>query len=286
VNELEPFIRETSRTLLDDLAREGSVDWIASFAALLPATVITSLMGFPSSYRERIRTLTDRLLHREPGDLAPQADAAAAGMELYQLLADLVQERRANPADDMATALVQVEELDDHQIAMFYVLLAVAGYETTAKLLGNLVVQLQEYPEQRRLVIDDRTLASNAVEESLRYDGPAQYQLRITTEPVVLHGHEIPSGSHVVIVAGAANRDEREFPDPDVFDLKRDAPRHLAFGHGIHFCLGASLARIEAVVALEELLDRFPDYEVDLTGLERRWSSNFRGLSAVPIRLS
>jgi cytochrome P450 len=226
------------------------------------------------------------LLHREPGDLAPQADAAAAGTELYQLLADLVQERRANPADDMATALVQVEELDDHQIAMFYVLLAVAGYETTAKLLGNLVVQLQEYPEQRRLVIDDRTLASNAVEESLRYDGPAQYQLRITTEPVVLHGHEIPSGSHVVIVAGAANRDEREFPDPDVFDLKRDAPRHLAFGHGIHFCLGASLARIEAVVALEELLDRFPDYEVDLTGLERRWSSNFRGLSAVPIRLS
>lgn len=284
VNELEPFVRQTSRALLEELAERGSGDFVASFGALLPATVITTLMGFPTSYRDDVRTLTDRLLHRDPGALAPPPDAAAAGMELYLMLAELVRERRAHPTDDMATALTETE-LDDHQIAMFYVLLAVAGYETTAKLLANLVVELEQFRDQRKLVADDLSLVPATIEESLRFESPAQYQLRVTTEPVTLHGTTIDAGERVVIVAGAANRDEREFTDPDAFDVRRNASRHLGFGHGIHFCLGASLARMEGVVALEELLARHPDYEVDLGGVERRWSSNFRGLSKVPITL-
>jgi cytochrome P450 len=176
--------------------------------------------------------------------------------------------------------------LDDHQIAMFYVLLAVAGYETTTKLLGNLVVQLERFRDQRKLVADDLALVPNAVEESLRYEGPAQYQIRLTTEPVTWYGKTLPAGTRMVLVNGAANRDEREFPDPDVFDVRRVGVRHFAFGHGIHFCLGASLARMEGTVALEELMSRFPNYEVDVDGLERKWSSNFRGWSKVPITLS
>ena len=294
VAELEPFVRGVCRELLDDLVAAGGGDWMSSFATLLPSTVITTLMGYPPTYRERIRTLTDRLMHRDPGQLAPSEDAAAAGLELYQLLADLVQERRANPSDDMCTALLQAEivedgerqVLDDHQIAMFYVLLAVAGYETTTKLLGNLVVQLERFRDQRKLVADELGLVANAVEESLRYEGPAQYQIRTTTRPVTLYDTSLPGGTRVVLVNGAANRDEREFTDPDLFDVRRAGTRHVAFGHGIHFCLGASLARMEGTVALEELMSRFPNHDVDLDGLERKWSSNFRGWSKVPIRLS
>ena len=294
VAELEPFVRGICQELLDELSATGDGDWIASFGSLLPSTVITTLMGYPASYRERLRILTDRLMHREPGELSPSADASAAGTELYLMLADLVQERRANPGVDMCSALVHAEimedgerqVLDDHQIAMFYVLLAVAGYETTTKLLGNLVVQLEQFRDQRKLVVDDLTLVSNTIDESLRYEGPAQYQIRLTTEPVRWYGMSLPAGTRMVVVNGAANRDEREFPDPDAFNVRRNASRHLAFGHGIHFCLGASLARMEAAVALQELLSRFPGYEVDLDGLERKWSSNFRGWSKVPITLT
>jgi len=159
----------------------------------------------------------------------------------------------------------------------------VAGAETSTKNIANAAVLLARHPDQRRAIIDEPDLVDGAVEEVLRYDGPSHYQGRKTTRDVELHDVTIPEGSRVIMVNGAANRDERAFDDPDRFDITRRIQRHLAFGWGVHLCLGAHLARMEAKVAIQELLARFPAYEVDESRLERAHSSNVRGYSSVPV---
>jgi cytochrome P450 len=253
--------------------------------------VIAALLGAPAEDNLRLKTLSDRLLHREDGSVAKPEDAAAAGAELWGYFSDLIYSRRDVPADDMVTALLTADvigadgerkRLTDDEIVYFCLLLAVAGNETTAKLIATGVVVLADFPAERARLVEDGSLWPNAVEELLRFDPPSHYQGRVTTRPASWHGVEVPSGAIVLLVNGAANRDPRAFDEPDRFIVDRPIERHLAFGHGIHFCLGGSLARLETRIALQELLARFPTYEVDPEGLERFHSTNIRGLARVP----
>lgn len=222
--------------------------------------------------------------------MAMPDDGRAAGAELYLYFSELIASRRKRPADDLTTALTQAEivgsdgeseRLTDDEIVAFCLLLGVAGNETTAKMIATGTVVLAQFPDERSRLVETPDLWSNAVEELLRFDPPSHYQGRVTTHPISRHGEEIPEGEIVLLINGAANRDHRAFDEPDRFIADRPIERHLAFGHSIHFCLGAPLARLETRIALEELVRRFPLYEVDMEGLERFHSTNIRGLSKV-----
>jgi cytochrome P450 len=294
ISELEPQVRDLCRDLLEPMMSCGGGDLVGDFAARLPMTVISLLVGIPPEDRDDVRHLTDRLLHRDPGVIAVPPDAEKAGIELYRLMAGLVASRRAEPAGDMITALLAAEisdeggihRLADHEVVMFLMLLAIAGYETTTKLIAGLGVALERFPEERAVLVEDLGLVPGAVEEALRWDGPSHYFLRVTTGQVELHDQVILPGERVLLVAGAANRDDRQFDDPDAFRVRRQVGRHAGFGHGIHHCLGAALARLETRVALQSLLTAAPRFEVDLDHLQRRWSTNFRGYSSVPVSLA
>jgi cytochrome P450 len=295
VSSLEVRIRELCDEWLDPVREAGGGEIVADLAGRLPAAVIAALLGAPESDYGLLKTLSDRLLHREDGAVERPQDATSAGLELYLYFTDLVTKRRASPADDMTSALVTAEiegpdgtqhRLNDHDIALFCLLLGVAGNETTAKLIATGTVVLAEFPDERARLIEQPAHWPTAVEELLRYDPPSHYQGRVTTRPMTWHGEQIGEGEIVLLVNGAANRDPREYDGPDRFIANRQVERHLAFGHGIHFCLGAALARLETTVALQELVRRFPDYEVDMDKVERFHSTNVRGLSKVPFARS
>ncbi|KPM51997.1 hypothetical protein CcI49_19670 [Frankia sp. CcI49] len=291
VSELDAKVRGMAAGWLDPLVAGGGGEVVADFAGLLPMAVIAALLGAPDDDRAHIRSLSDRLMVREEGSLDRPGDAQSAGAELWVYFSELVASRRRAPRDDLATALVEAtivdddgaqQRLSDEEIVWFCLLLGVAGNETTTKLITTGVVALADFPGERARLVADPGLWPNAVEEVLRFDPPSHYQGRVTTRPMLWHGQEVPAGETVLLVNGAANRDPRVFTDPDVFRVDRVIDRHLAFGKGVHFCLGAALARLETRIALEEFLRRFPDYEVDRAGFERAYSSNVRGLSKVP----
>jgi cytochrome P450 len=291
VAELESKVRSMCGLWLDPLEAAGGGEIVADLAGRLPMAVIAALLGAPAEDNHRLKALSDRLLHREDGSMAMPEDGRAAGAELYVYFTELIASRRARPADDMTTDLIAAEIVDaggqgqkltDDEIVAFCLLLGVAGNETTAKMIATAMVVLDQFPDERSRLIDQPDLWPNAVEELLRFDPPSHYQGRVATVPVVRHGEEIPQGSIVLLVNGAANRDPRAFAEPDRFRADRAMDRHLAFGHGIHFCLGAPLARLETRFAMEEVVRRFPRYEVDREGIERFHSSNIRGLSKVP----
>ena len=291
VADLEPAIRELSRAYLDDLRGRPAADLVADYAAPLPMDVISRLLGVPDADQEQLRGWSDALLHREEGDKDVTPAGIDAAYRLYKYFSAFVTDRRAQPgADDLAAALVAAEsegeQLTDDQVVGFLFLLIIAGNETTTKLLGNSLLALQRFPRQRETVVAERGRIPDAVEETLRYDGSTQLMARTLTRDVVLHGAELPAGDKVLLLLGSANRDERAWDRPDEFDIDRARPsQHLAFGHGIHVCLGAALARLEMRVSLEELLARFPGYEIDEGGLERVHSGNVRGYAKMPIRL-
>jgi cytochrome P450 len=289
--ELDGQIRSLCAGWLNPLVQAGGGEIVADLAGRLPMAVIAALLGAPAEDNHRLKVLSDRLLHREDGSMAMPTDGIVAGAELYQYFGQLIASRREHPADDLVTALTQAEidggdgeaeRLTDDEIAAFCLLLGVAGNETTAKMIATGVLVLGQFPDERARLAQDPGLWARAVEELLRFDPPSHYQGRVATSPLVRHGREIPPGAIVLLINGAANRDPRAFDTPDRFIADRPIERHLAFGHGIHFCLGAPLARLETRIALEEMLKRFPRYEVDTDGLERFHSSNIRGLSRVP----
>jgi len=291
VLELESTVRSMCATWLTPLVEAGGGEVVADLAGRLPMAVIAALLGAPAQDNPRLKELSDRLLHREDGSTNMPADGVAAGAEMWAYFADLIAARRARPADDLISALVQAEipleggeprRLTDEEMVYFCLLLGVAGNETTAKMIATGVVTLHDFPDERARLAAEPSLWPNAVEELLRFDPPSHIQGRITTCAIERYGQVIPEGSTVLLINGAANRDPRAFPEPDVYVAQRRIDRHLAFGHGIHFCLGAPLARLETRVALEELIKRFPHYEVDRDGVERFHSINIRGLSKVP----
>jgi cytochrome P450 len=291
IGALEQFIRARAGELLDRVRDQAAFDVVADFSIRLPLDVISELIGIPPSLRDEVHVLCDRITTRQEGSTDFE-DALAANVELHAVLTGLVKDRRARPGDDVISLLIASpiplddgteRAMDDDELAFRFLELAFAGHETVAKLIPNGVIALAWYPDQRRELVADAGLVAGAVEEMLRWDPPSHYQGRWTTRDLELHGATIPADSRVILVTGSAGHDERRYPEPELFDLHRDVDRHLSFGFGAHLCLGAALARLETRVAFEELLARFPDYNVDETSAVRQYSSNVRGLAHLQI---
>ncbi|MEX2254984.1 MAG: cytochrome P450 [Acidimicrobiia bacterium] len=289
---LEPMVRDVITSHLAPFDGAESFDAVADFAAPFPVEVISIMLGVPKDDRQQIRHWTDLMLHREAGDPKPGHASIEASLLQIGYFLELIAEKRAHPTDDMLTRLTEVEvedddgsthHLDDGEIAGFATLLAAAGSETVTKLIGSGVVLFARNPGEWRKVLDDPARGADAVEEVLRYWAPSQYQGRFTHQDATFHGVTIPAGEPVFLVTGAANRDEREYADPDRFDIDRELGLRVGLGHGIHSCLGAALARLESRIAFDELRVRWPSYEVDDTGLRRVQMSNVAGFSNVPV---
>lgn len=283
VSALEAHIRERCAELLEPWQDGGEFDFVADFGGTLPAMVICELMGVPASDRHWVKETIDTTFHIEPGVGMVNDTAFTAQIELDGYVTKLLEERAAAPGDDLLSGLTQ-ENLTLRESADFAILLVSAGTETVARLLGWAAVVLDEYPRERAELAANPSLLPNAVEELLRYEAPSPVQGRWTTRPVELYGTEVPAGSKVLLLTGSACRDEREYRDPDRFDIHRVFDQHVSFGFGIHFCLGAALARLEGRVGLEEVLRRHPVWEVDHARAVRLHTSTVRGWSAVPVR--
>ena len=286
---LDVRIRELCAEYLDPLVGIGRFDYVQEFAAKLPAMVIGSLLGVPEADQETVRIQTDAMLHIEPGEtLSDKPDV----VDLYGYFLELIRERRKQPRDDMISALAEAEmtgadgeprRLDDIELLSFIGLLSGAGNETVARLLSWASVLLARHPDQRALLLADFALLPNAIEELLRYEAPSPIQARWVTRPVEFHGVGIPAESKIALLTGSAGRDEREYPDPDRFDVARTFSRHASFGYGPHFCLGAALARLEARIAIEETLARFPTWEIDTANAVQAHTSTVRGWEQLPV---
>lgn len=285
---LEPNIRFLARRYLAGFSERGACDFIDEFAGRLPMDVISEMIGVPAEDRETLRGWADTVVHREPGRAEVPRRGLEAAAQLFDYFRRHIERRRREPRDDLTGALLRAEvdgdRLSEEEILAFLFLMIIAGNETTTKLLGNALYWLWRNPDQRRRVVADRSCIPLWVEETLRYDPSSQIVARTTRRDVVLHGCRIPAGARVALLIGSANRDEAVFPEPDRYDILRDTRRSLAFGHGTHFCMGASLARLEARVSLEEVMAVLPDYEIDESGARRVHSSNVRGFARLPLR--
>lgn len=287
VAELEPRVRAlTLHHLLPALER-GTFDFVGDLAGKLPMDVVSELLGVPAEDRDELRRLADLLVHREEGvhDVPPAGVEAA--LTLVGYYAEMLAERRRRRTDDLTSALLDAEidgdRLSDDEIIGFLFLMVVAGNETTTKLLANAWYWAWRNPDERAKPFADPARVPDWVEETLRYDASSQVLARHTTADVELHGRRLPAGARVLLLVGAANRDPRAFhPDPDRYDLDRDTSALVSFGVGRHFCLGAALARMEAAIALEELVDRVADYDIDVDASLRVHSVNVRGFATLP----
>jgi cytochrome P450 len=266
---LEPKIREFCRRTLDPLVGSGSFEFIGDLGSQMPMRTIGYLLGIPEEDQEAIRDYLDGALQIEDGK---ESSIAEAVKDQGQIFAEYLDWRTDHPSDDLMTQLLNAEFEDEtgttrtlnrDEVLTYVNLLAGAGNETTTRLIGWTGKLLGENPDQRREIVEDRSLLPNAIEEILRYEAPSPEQARYIARDVEHYGQAIPEGEVMVLLNGSANRDERRFPDPDRFDIHRQIGRHLSFGFGIHLCLGAALARLEGRIALDEVLNRFPDWEVD-----------------------
>lgn len=295
IEALRPMATATIDRYLSQVDPDG-FDVVQDFSALFPVQVITQMLGVPEEYRKQVGEWVDTSLAREPGQIDMSEEGMQAVGELMGLYYNIIQQRRAEPRDDMFSRLIaaevtredgEAESLDDFEIAGFATLLGGAGAETVTKLIGNAAVTFARHPEQWQKLLDDRSRIPAAVEELLRYEAPNQYNVRRSMRDVELHGVTIPEGKPVFLLAGSANRDPDAFTDADTFDIDRDRTeaQNLGFGYGVHSCLGAALARMESAIALERLLDFMPRYEVQWDGLRRVAAQNVAGWSSVPVRV-
>ena len=286
VAEMEEHIRRVAVHHLGPALEAGSFDFVGDFAGRLPMDVISELVGVPPSDRAEVRRLADLLVHREEGvhDVPPEGVEAALVLAGYY--ADMVADRRRHERDDLTWSLLQQEidgvGLTDEEVISFLFLLVVAGNETTTKLLSNAWLWGYRNPDQLAKPLADPQRVPDWVEETLRYDTSTQMLLRVTRQPVRVQGVDIDEGRRVLLLVGSANRDEDVFEDPDAYDLDRDTQSPISFGGGRHFCMGAALARMEARLALHELVTRVRGYDVDEDGLVRVHSINVRGLAVLP----
>jgi len=288
---LEEHIRAVCGELLDAQVGAGSFDYVQDFGAIVPPTVISRLLGVPASDQEEMRHLIDGVFHIEDGVGMINETSFRAMAALHQYLDGQLQERREHPRDDMFSALVEAEineggerrRLTQSEAIDFGNILFIAGTETVARLIGWTGLVLDDNPDQRAELASDFSLIPNTVEELLRFEPPSPVQARRTTRDVELYDTLIPAKSKVVLLTGSAGRDEREYPDPDRFDIHRRMDHHLSFGYGIHFCLGAALARMEGRIALEETLKRFPSWTVDRDHAVPLYTSTVRGYLNLPV---
>ncbi len=302
ISDLERRVRLLCGQFLDTVADQDEFDYVATFAGLLPPTVILALVGYPEGHAAEFRELANSTLHVDEGTTmqggmtkmtSMVSESGEIGQAAFQIIPDLMEQRRKDPQDDLLTGLVHAEIEEDggtrrltlEEILGFVQLISLAGTETVARLLGFAAVTLARHPDQRKELAENPSLLPNAVEELLRYEAPSPIQSRWVSHDVELHGVTIPRGARCSLLNGSADRDERHFPDPDRFDIHRDIDRQLAFGYGQHFCIGAAVARLEGRVALEETLKRYPTWEIDESRLERIHTSTVRGYTSVPMRV-
>ncbi|WP_445168595.1 cytochrome P450 [Mycolicibacterium sp. Dal123E01] len=298
-----PRAIEAQRALVTELVEKhlaavdpSGFDFVQDFSALFPVDVMTSMQGVPVDDRQQIRLWIDELLHRESGDveMTEAGQKAAVDMAIYYFR--LIKKRRDDLGDDLLSKLIsteieredgRMEPLDNIEITEFATLLGGAGAETVTKLIGNAAVVFARNPDQWELLQNDRSKVPLAVEELLRYEAPAQYNVRCSLREITLHGVTIPACKPVFLVGGSANRDPLAWAEPDRFDIDRDRTQaqNLGLGYGIHSCLGAALARMESAIALDKMLDFMPRFEVDFNGCNRVNMQNVAGWSNVPVKV-
>jgi cytochrome P450 len=290
VSALERRTRELCARFLEPHVGGSGFDFVEDFAAKIPAMLIGALLGVPNDDQDQLRIWGDLLMRYEPYGTSPEKADAISSLNEY--MAAMIEDRERHPRDDMVSDLLAAEITRDNgttrrlgfnEVMAFFSLLQLAGSETTARLLGWAAVLLARHPDERAKLQARADLIPNAVEELLRYEAPSPIQARFLTRDVELHGQTVPRYSKIAMLTGSAGRDEREFPDADRFDVERHFDRHVSFGYGIHFCLGASLARLEGRIVLEETLARFPEWSVDEARVELVRTSTVRGPVHVPI---
>ncbi|KHO19451.1 cytochrome P450 [Mycolicibacterium setense] len=289
INALEPKIREFCAQSLDPLVGVGKIDFIKDFGAIMPMRVISALLGIPEDDQEMIRDHGNDQLRTEAGKPMKAAQEGLVDGSIFETYIDW---RKDNPSDDIMTDLLNVEFTDEHgvtrkltreELLIYINVVAGAGNETTTRLIGWAAKVLAEHPDQRRQLVENPALIPQAIEELLRFEPPAPHVARYVTRDVEFYGQTVPQGSVMMMLIGAAVRDSRQFPpDGEVFDIHREQRQHLAFSVGTHYCLGSALARLEGRIALEEMLKRFPEWDVDLDNAELSPTSTVRGWDSMP----
>lgn len=287
--ELEDEVRAYCVACLDPLVGESRFDIIEKLARMLPMKVISMLLGIPEQDQEAVRDKTDENLRTEPGKPMEIAEEDVASGAMFE---DYIDWRREHPADDLMTLLLNAEFEDEtgttrkltrQEVSTYTAVLAGAGNETTGRLIGWLTKLMAEHPDQRRAVHEDRSLLPKAIDETLRFEPTGHATARYVTEDVDYYGTTVPAGSPILLSLASANRDPRRYTDPDVYDIHRTDIQHLTFGYGLHYCLGANLARLEGRVALDEMLNRFPEWDVDPDGMRLFPTSTVRGWESMPV---
>jgi len=294
VAKFETEMRDIVVGYLEPLQGRKQFDFVQDFGRWIPMDVVSSILGIPVEDRRKINQWADDTLHREPGNQGMSERGMKAIVAVNEYFQNVLKDRKANPRDDLLTDLALAEltqddgtrrPLTDRESFEFMMLIANAGNETVARLLSNAGVLLARHPEQRQKLRDDPSLIPRAVEELLRYEPPSPIQFRRCMKDTVIHGKTIKAGDNVALLTAAATRDERHWDNPEVFDVTREPKRHVALGYGVHVCLGASVARLESRIALEEVLARIPAWTVDESQVKRTRTSTVRGYSHVPVTI-
>jgi cytochrome P450 len=286
---LEGQVREFCARCLDPLVGSDGFDIVEELSVVMPMRVIGMLLGIPEADQTSIRDRSDAFLRTEAGEPMNVKEEAIANGSMF---AEYIEWRANHPSDDLMTALLTAEFEDETgttrtltrpEVHTYTQVLAGAGNETTGRLIGWLAKVLAEHPDQRHDLVKDRSLIPKAVDETLRFEPTGPHVARYVAHDVEYYGTTVPEGSAILLLVGSANRDERRYERPDEFDIHRDDVQHLTFGYGLHYCLGANLARLEGRVALDELLDRFPDWDVDMEHARLAPTSTVRGWESLPL---
>jgi cytochrome P450 len=287
--QLEDQVRQYCVRCLDPLVGSDGFDIISELASMLPMRVIGMLLGIPEQDQIAVRNKTDANLRTEPGMPMEVKEEEVANGAMF---AEYIEWRAKHPSDDLMTQLLNAEfedengrkrKLERQEVLTYTAVIAGAGNETTGRLIGWLAKVLAEHPDQRRAIVEDRSLIPNVIDETLRFEPTGHATARVVTEDTEYYGTTLPAGSAVLLIVASANRDPRHYEDPDRYDIRREDVQHLTFGHGVHRCLGANLAQLEGRVALDEILNRWPEWDVDYDGMALAPTSTVRGWERMPL---